>query len=159
MPIMKFALKMILTLCGMEHFIHQGVVSLYLLWIRWMLDPGLYPTLGCHLLQASRRYILWFLSGLHLPWLDYLLQTVCIIHDTILEQNPLCIHKVQKILDLFGWVLLFSHQEWFQTWNDFQRYSTVFHIILYNPIFLLEIRVIIKISSHPWYPLISDEFK
>ena len=36
---------------------------------------------------------------------------------------------------------------------------TVFLIILYTPIFLLEIRVIVKISSHPWYPLICDEFR
>ena len=36
---------------------------------------------------------------------------------------------------------------------------TVFLIILYTPIFLLEIRVIIKISSHPWYPLICYLFR
>ena len=36
---------------------------------------------------------------------------------------------------------------------------TVFLIILYTPIFLLEIRVIIKISSHPWYLLICDEYE
>ena len=37
-----------------------------------------------------------------------------------------------------------------------QIYSTVFLIILYIPSFLLEIRVIIKISKSPWYPLICD---
>ena len=44
-------------------------------------------------------------------------------------------------------------------WSLGHRWSTVFLIILYTPIFLLEIRVIIKLSSHPWYPLICDEFK
>ena len=52
-----------------------------------------------------------FIREMRVLWLDYLLQTVYIIHDTILEQSPYCIHKVQKILDLFGWVPLFSHQE------------------------------------------------
>ena len=41
----------------------------------------------------------------------------------------------------------------------FSSPNTVFLIILYTPIFLLEIRVIIKILSHPWYPLICDEFE
>ena len=33
---------------------------------------------------------------------------------------------------------------------------TVYLILLHTPSFLLEIRVIIKISSQPWYPLICD---
>ena len=34
--------------------------------------------------------------------------------------------------------------------------NTVFLIILYTPSFFLVIKVFIKISSHPWYPLICD---
>ena len=32
-------------------------------------------------------------------------------------------------------------------------------IILYTLVFLLEITVIIKISSHPWYPINCDWFE
>ena len=43
---------------------------------------------------------------------------------------------------------------------SFQIFAcTEFLIILYTPNFLLEIRVIIKLSSHPWYPLICDFFE
>ena len=38
----------------------------------------------------------------------------------------------------------------------FEICSTVFLIILYTPSFLLEIRLIIKISKNPWYPLICE---
>ena len=41
------------------------------------------------------------------------------------------------------------------TWYVF----TVFLIILYTPLIFLEIRVIIKISSHPWYPINCDWFE
>jgi uncharacterized C2H2 Zn-finger protein len=47
--------------------------------------------------------------------------------------------------------------------SDFNRHMmkkvslvTVFDIILYTPSFLLKIKVIIKISFHPWYPINYD---
>ena len=40
-----------------------------------------------------------------------------------------------------------------------RKFGTVFLILLHTPSFLLEIRVIIKISSHPWYHINCDWFE
>ena len=42
--------------------------------------------------------------------------------------------------------------------DDFLRLHTVYLILLHNPSFLLEIRVIIKISKNPCYPINVDWF-
>ena len=47
----------------------------------------------------------------------------------------------------------------FPTHTKIELMCTVFLIFLYTPSFLLEIRVDIKIWSHPWYPLICDLYK
>ena len=45
----------------------------------------------------------------------------------------------------------------YQRHNDeYEKIGTVFLIILQPPRFLLEIRVIIKISKNPWYPINCD---